>query len=874
MRHYMRGYAWVWVYACMWVLTQLKFSFSIFRNSAMVQSTQFQRSVADILAPSSDDEGSAYEDVDIIESDEDANSVDEKDENDGNKSNEASGDAETDAEDRTKAGQVISQFPALDSDDEAAETLLSAPVKRKGNTFAAMGLSKLMLTNIQRVGYNSPTPIQRKAMPPILDGRDVVAMARTGSGKTAAFVIPIIEKLMNSVQTKGVQLGIKALILSPNRELAMQTHKAVKELSRKTGLKSCFVVGGDSMEDQFGMILAQPDIVVATPGRFMHLRTEMAFSLSKCSLVVFDEADRLFEMGFQEQLTEIQGCLPDVRQSLLFSATLPPTLVQFAKAGLSNPLLIRLDAEQKISEQLEMAFFGVKDSERDAALLYILQTVIKLPLMTAEQNAYLCKRAQYETKGEKVKREPEVGPKDLPTAESTIVFVPTKHHVEYVATLLKQEGYAVSYIYGALDQAARREQLYLFRAGKTSVMVVTDVAARGVDIPLLANVVNYNIPTSARVFVHRVGRTARAGHAGWAYTLVRETDLPYLVDLQVFLGRRLVTDGNDYCGSLVLGMLPRNGLEPCSERVQSRLSRDADDLRLQHQVALRGEKMYLKSRESASRSSLTRAKRDLVDSGAWEHVHPLLARLNPALALEAAKDAMLARLNKNRIKETVFEFKKTLDGDAAQMMARRRAQIAPVQERLRKKQAAIKAEQELFAADDSGSLSVSTRRDPDYISHFEPVSAVQERGYDFRNEVDKSAFDISNEGTDFHSKQITRWDKKRGKYVRDENKAKFIKGEGGHLIPASLKSGRFEAWQKAHKVVDGEYAHVPQRRFKHNKVTAPKRADKYRDDYHAKKARPGSVQKPGSELRTAAEIRKNRQSKQKRWEKSNQPGRK
>lgn len=828
----------------------------------MALGIEVTKDVASLLAPDSDDSAVEFdsEGSDVINSDDD----------------------ELETMSESAAGQTEENdlFPTLDSDNETTNKLFEPAVKRKGNTFSAMGLSKLVLTNIQRVGFNTPTPIQRKAMPSILDGHDVVAMARTGSGKTAAFVIPIIEKLHLGAGSQSSGLGMKALILSPSRELAMQTYKSVKELSRKTGLKSCFIVGGDSMEDQFGMILSQPDIVVATPGRFMHLKVEMGFSLARCSTVVFDEADRLFEMGFQEQLTEIQAALPAVKQSLLFSATLPPTLVQFARAGLNNPLLIRLDAEQKVSEQLQMAFFSVKDSERDAALLYVLQGVVKLPLMTDEQREYLRKRENYDpTKKTKIKRETEVGPKDLPTPQSTIVFVPTKHHVEYVTSMLKQEGYAVSYIYGALDQSARREQLYLFRAGKTSVMVVTDVAARGVDIPLLANVINYNIPTSARVFVHRVGRTARAGHSGWAYTLIRENDLPYLVDLEVFLGRKLaVEDGSDYCSNLVLGSLPRAGIENCAERIQNYLARDADDLKMQQQVAARGEKMYLRSREAASRSSLVRSKQTLIDNGAWEHLHPLVASIAPDLALEEAKQDMLARLSQKRARETVFEFKKTMDGDAAQMMARRRQQIAPIQERLRKKQLALKAEGEASAAH-----AKATHRDAgNYISHFEPIQAVQERGYNFRDEADRSAFEVSTEGIDFHSKQITRWDKKRGKYVKDQaNSSKYIRGENGSRIPATLKSGRFEAWQKAHKVssVDGVYAAPTTRRFKHNKVTAPKAADKYRDDYKARRAKQGSAgvekeAKAHDELRSSAEIRKHRNAKQKRWEKSNQPGRK
>lgn len=785
-----------------------------------------------------------------------------------------------------------SSFPSFDSDpesedDASAQILKVKEVKRNGSTFAGMGLTKLALANIQRKGYKTPTPIQRKSMLPILDGKDVVGMARTGSGKTAAFVLPLIEKLTS---TQGGP-GVRGLILSPNRELAFQTLRTVKEFSKKTDLKSVLLVGGDSMEDQFGLMIDKPDIVVATPGRFLHLKVEMGLSLQQCEYIVFDEADRLFEMGFSDQLNEILSSLPEQRQTLLFSATLPPTLVEFAKAGLRNPLLVRLDAEQKVSEQLQMAFFSVNDSERDASLLYLLQSILKVPLMTSGQRKYLETREKYDgsVQAVKLKRDKEAQGNEMPTPEATIVFVPTKHHVEYVANLLKQEGYAVSYIYGSLDQAARREQLYLFRAGKTSIMVVTDVAARGVDIPLLANVVNVNLPTSARVFIHRVGRTARAGHSGWAYSLIREHDLPYLVDLEVFLGRKIeFTNRSNYTSALVLGSLPRAGIESASERLNSLLSRDSNDLSALRDVAARGERLYLKSREAASKSAAARAKEDLVNTGKWNQLHPLVREVDSEHSMEEAKDELLARLSANRVKDTVFEFKKTGARDNAQIMARRRQQIAPAQERLRKRVETKRAEME---AAEVAANKIHYRDSEFYMSHYEPTESLQDRGYSFNDAASKSSFQLSDEGSDFASKQITRWDKKKGKFVKHQNDStKYIKGENGQLIPASLKSGRFEAWKQANRIKDhggGCYSsggNMPHRRFKHKKQTAPKPADKARDDYGKRKAKVANAvsrnipvkghARPSSELRSSADIQKERAAKQKRWEHSNQPGKK
>ena len=408
---------------------------------------------------------------------------------------------------------------------------------RKGGSFQSMGLNANLLKAIARKGFTVPTPIQRKSIPLILDGTDVVGMARTGSGKTAAFVIPMIEKL----KTHSAKVGARAVVLSPSRELALQTLKVVKELGKGTDLRTTLLVGGDSLEEQFGNVASNPDIIIATPGRFEHLKVEMGLELSSVRYIVFDEADRLFEMGFAAQLREIVHSLPSTRQTLLFSATLPKSLVEFARAGLQDPKLVRLDADSKISPGLETAFFTVKRGEKEGALLHVLQDVIKIPhsLPTSRE------RTQDDGKKSNKKRKhgAHLPANGAPSPYSTIVFAATKHHVDYLATLLKSFGYATSFVYGSLDQTARKLQVQDFRTGSTNILVVTDVAARGLDIPVLTNVINYDFPTQPKVFVHRVGRTARAGNSGWSYSLVTAQDMPYLLDLQLFLGRKLVFSG-------------------------------------------------------------------------------------------------------------------------------------------------------------------------------------------------------------------------------------------------------------------------------------------------------------------------------------------
>ncbi|KAI9367450.1 ATP-dependent RNA helicase dbp10 [Aspergillus egyptiacus] len=490
-----------------------------------------------------------------------------------------------------------------------------------------------------------------------MEDQDVVGMARTGSGKTAAFVIPMIEKL----KSHSTKFGARGLVLSPSRELALQTLKVVKELGKGTDLKSVLLVGGDSLEEQFGMMASNPDIVIATPGRFLHLKVEMNLDLSSIRYVVFDEADRLFEMGFAAQLTEILHGLPSTRQTLLFSATLPKSLVEFARAGLQDPTLVRLDVESKISPDLQNAFFSVKTAEKEGALLYILHEVIKMPTGPTEISQRLQEaKASDESKNSKKRKradmERAVNMKESPTKHSTIVFAATKHHVDYLYSLLREAGFAVSYVYGSLDQTARKIQVHNFRTGISNILVVTDVAARGIDIPILANVINYDFPSQPKIFVHRVGRTARAGRKGWSYSLVRDADAPYLLDLQLFLGRKLVlgresADQVNFAEDVAVGSLPRDGLSQSCEWV-TRVLDDDSDIYAQRNVSTKGEKLYLRTRNAASLESAKRAKQ-VVASENWTAIHPLFQ--DETSNLEAEREKMLARIGGYRPQETIFE---------------------------------------------------------------------------------------------------------------------------------------------------------------------------------------------------------------------------
>ncbi|ERE75242.1 ATP-dependent RNA helicase DDX54 isoform 1 [Cricetulus griseus] len=510
--------------------------------------------------------------------------------------------------------------------------------KKKSGGFQSMGtdvylsgLSYPVFKGIMKKGYKVPTPIQRKTIPVILDGKDVVAMARTGSGKTACFLLPMFERL----KARSAQTGARALILSPTRELALQTMKFTKELGKFTGLKTALILGGDKMEDQFAALHENPDIIIATPGRLMHVAVEMNLKLQSVEYVVFDEADRLFEMGFAEQLQEIIGRLPGGHQTVLFSATLPKLLVEFARAGLTEPVLIRLDVDTKLNEQLKTSFLLVREDTKAAVLLYLLRNVVR--------------------------------PQD-----QTVVFVATKHHAEYLMELLTAQGVSCAHIYSALDQTARKINLAKFTHNKCSTLIVTDLAARGLDIPLLDNVINYSFPAKGKLFLHRVGRVARAGRSGTAYSLVAPDEVPYLLDLHLFLGRSitLAQPHEEPSGAVgrdgVLGRVPQTVVDDEDSGLQTALEASLD-LRGLHRVADNAQQQYVRSRPAPSPESIKRAKElDLAGLG----LHPLFSsRFEEG---ERQRLRLLDSVKSYRTRTTIFEINASCRDPSSQMMRAKR----------------------------------------------------------------------------------------------------------------------------------------------------------------------------------------------------------
>ncbi|KAM4827340.1 ATP-dependent RNA helicase DDX54 isoform 2-T2 [Thomomys bottae] len=684
--------------------------------------------------------------------------------------------------------------------------------KKKSGGFQSMGLSYPVFKGVMKKGYKVPTPIQRKTIPVILDGKDVVAMARTGSGKTACFLLPMFERL----KAHSAQTGARALILSPTRELALQTMKFTKELGKFTGLKTALILGGDKMEDQFAALHENPDIIIATPGRLVHVAVEMNLKLQSVEYVVFDEADRLFEMGFAEQLQEIIGRLPGGHQTVLFSATLPKLLVEFARAGLTEPMLIRLDVDAKLNEQLKTSFLLVREDTKAAVLLYLLRNAVR--------------------------------PQD-----QTVVFVATKHHAEYLTELLTAQRVSCTHIYSALDQTARKINLAKFTHGKCSALIVTDLAARGLDIPLLDNVINYSFPAKGKLFLHRVGRVARAGRSGTAYSLVAPDEVPYLLDLHLFLGRalNLARPQEEPSGAVgtdgVLGRVPQSVVDEEDGGLRSTLEASLE-LRGLGRVAENAQQQYLRSRPAPSPESIKRAKElDLAGLG----LHPLFSSHFEDGELERLR--LVDSIQKYRARTTIFEINTSSRDLSCQVMRAKRQKdckaIANFRQGQQERQEgpagqalgglAPKEEQPENEEEDAGeSVEVifseivgkkrqtpgpsrrgkrrredTWQRDQEFYVPYRPKDFDSERGLSvggaggaFEQQVAGAVLDLMGDEAQNLSRgrQQLKWDRKKKRFVGQSGQEdkKKIKTESGRFISSSYKRDLYQKWKQKQKIDD------------------------------------------------------------------------
>ena len=374
-------------------------------------------------------------------------------------------------------------------------------------TFEQLELIEPIQKALTKEGYTIPTPIQAEAIPYVLDGYDLLGCAQTGTGKTAAFSIPIIQNLYNERQHGKVR-GIKALILTPTRELAIQIGESFTAYGKYTGVRHTVIFGGVGQKPQTDALERGVDVLIATPGRLLDLINQGFISLKYLDYFVLDEADRMLDMGFIHDIKRILPLLPKKRQSLFFSATMPPEIERLAGTILHDPQKVEVTPASSTVEKIDQSVYFVEKAEKVSLLTHLL--------------------------------------KDS-SLESVLVFTRTKHGADKVARVLAKANIGAEAIHGNKSQTARQRALTNFKDHTTRVLIATDIAARGIDVDHLSHVINYELPNVPETYVHRIGRTGRAGRSGVAYSFCDAEEVPYLKDIQRLIGKQIpVAGGNEF----------------------------------------------------------------------------------------------------------------------------------------------------------------------------------------------------------------------------------------------------------------------------------------------------------------------------------------
>lgn len=366
-------------------------------------------------------------------------------------------------------------------------------------TFDKLDIVDPILRAIEAKGYTNPTPIQAEAIPILLQKRDLLGCAQTGTGKTAAFAIPILQHLLKDGQGKGKR-KIKALVVTPTRELAIQIKDSFTEYGQHTGIENTVIFGGVKQGAQTQALAKGVDVLVATPGRLLDLINQGFISLRDIRYFVLDEADQMLDMGFIYDIRRIIDQLPKRRQSLFFSATMPPKIVSLSKQILGNPEKVTIQPQQTTAERVEQSIYFTSKRAKSKLLTHLLKSR-------------------------------ELG--------STLVFSRTKYGADKIARILKKADIKTEAIHGNKTQNSRQKALNNFKEGSTKVLVATDIAARGIDVAGLALVVNYDLPNIPESYVHRIGRTGRASASGVAISFCSEDELPYLKDIQKLIKKSI-----------------------------------------------------------------------------------------------------------------------------------------------------------------------------------------------------------------------------------------------------------------------------------------------------------------------------------------------
>ena len=364
--------------------------------------------------------------------------------------------------------------------------------------FGTLALNDVILKGLAEENYTTPTPIQAQTIPIVLDRKDVIASAQTGTGKTAAFALPILQILFNSQDTVRRGKDIKALIVSPTRELAEQIHESFKSYGKYTNLRTGVVYGGTAIEPQIERLNKGVDILIATPGRLLDLAKQNYAKLSKVEVLVLDEADLLLDMGFIEDVNKINKLCAEYKQTLLFSATMPAKVMALANSVLRNPEIVSVSPVASTAKSVEQRLFYVPIAKKIELCLHLLRNTIK---------------------------------------GNIIIFRRTKFGVDKLEQALQKNGYKVATIHGDKSQAARQEALNSLKDGLVNILIATDVAARGIDVDNLDAVVNFDLPNIPELYVHRIGRTGRAGNTGTAYSFCAAEEKPYVISIQRLISK-------------------------------------------------------------------------------------------------------------------------------------------------------------------------------------------------------------------------------------------------------------------------------------------------------------------------------------------------
>ncbi len=359
--------------------------------------------------------------------------------------------------------------------------------------FSKLGLSSKVLEGVRAAGYTDPTPIQLRAIPIVMSGRDLIGSAQTGTGKTAAFALPILSRLAQ----RG---ALRALVLEPTRELAAQVETAIRDYGRFTNLRTTVIFGGTGYGRQDQALRQGVDIIVATPGRLLDQMQRGMVRLNQIEILVLDEADRMLDMGFLPDVRRVVERCPRARQTMLFSATIPPEIEQLCKWALRNPENIEIGLRRSPAETVTHALYPVASDQKQELLEELLR------------------RTDY---------------------DQVLIFCRTKHGADRVARRLHQQGHAVAVLHSNRTQREREQALNGFRNGRYEVMVATDIAARGIDVEQISHVINFDVPHHPEDYVHRIGRTGRAQSVGDAFTIMTAEDLQEVATIERFIGQKI-----------------------------------------------------------------------------------------------------------------------------------------------------------------------------------------------------------------------------------------------------------------------------------------------------------------------------------------------